>query len=244
MKRNDGFDYAVYLQSPEWRKRRDVAVKAAGGRCQLCYSAQFLQVHHRTYDRIGHEDSGDLTVLCARCHKKFHGITATGGKDRTAHYPSLDEMDEKVRKIITGWDLDQPITSRLVAADIGCTPARASSSLRRLWKRGEVLRASPKAYYRVGSSVMTIAPKNKRRKSSELARKNREVLIMQIRDMMLTEPQETFRPAQMAGLLGVQPAQVGMALSEMRERQWVMKCGNGWRPRVLLTTGPHTTKAA
>jgi hypothetical protein len=30
-----------------------------------------LQVHHRDYSRLGHEDPEDLTVLCARCHKAF-----------------------------------------------------------------------------------------------------------------------------------------------------------------------------
>jgi 5-methylcytosine-specific restriction endonuclease McrA len=28
-----------------------------------------LQVHHRTYERLGHEQAGDLTALCANCHR-------------------------------------------------------------------------------------------------------------------------------------------------------------------------------
>lgn len=229
--------YHAYLETPEWKARRNAAIRRAGGSCQLCDSPKFLQVHHRTYDRIGNEDPSDLTVLCGRCHKKFHDI---GEKGHKTHSLSLDEMDEKVREIVAGWDLDRPITSRLIAPDIGCTPARVSSSLRRLWNRGEVLRGSPKTYYRVGSSVVNITPKKKRpKKPSELARKEREALIMQIRDMMLNAPHETFRAVQVARLLDAQPAQVGVALCEMRDRQWIMKCGRGWRPRMLLTTGPH-----
>ena len=29
-------------------------------------------VHHRTYDRLGHEEAADLVVLCGSCHDRFH----------------------------------------------------------------------------------------------------------------------------------------------------------------------------
>jgi hypothetical protein len=73
-------EYAEYLASPEWRVRRDRAVARAEGRCQLCNSAKHLNVHHRTYARIGRERPTDLIVLCRECHEHFHGIT--GGEKR------------------------------------------------------------------------------------------------------------------------------------------------------------------
>jgi hypothetical protein len=66
------FDYPTYLQSPEWKARRDERVKAAGNRCQVCNRAEKLNVHHRTYERIGNEIPDDLIVLCEPCHKLFH----------------------------------------------------------------------------------------------------------------------------------------------------------------------------
>lgn len=64
--------YAEYLQTPEWQEMRRFALEAAGHRCQVCNSAKSLQVHHRTYERRGHEDLQDLTVLCKSCHELYH----------------------------------------------------------------------------------------------------------------------------------------------------------------------------
>lgn len=33
-----------------------------------------LEVHHLTYERIGHEHPDDLIVLCPACHADVHGI--------------------------------------------------------------------------------------------------------------------------------------------------------------------------
>lgn len=35
-----------------------------------------FNVHHRTYERLGKERLGDLTVLCRKCHGLFHGKAA------------------------------------------------------------------------------------------------------------------------------------------------------------------------
>lgn len=64
--------YTEYLQTPEWDVTRKKALKAAGYRCTLCNAGGELHVHHRTYERRGVELLQDLTVLCAKCHQKFH----------------------------------------------------------------------------------------------------------------------------------------------------------------------------
>lgn len=64
--------YHDYLKSPRWRKKAAAARKRAGYRCQLCNREGRLQVHHRTYERLGYELPGDLIALCARCHKLHH----------------------------------------------------------------------------------------------------------------------------------------------------------------------------
>lgn len=64
--------YADYLQTPEWKARSAAAKQRAGHRCQVCNSPSRLQAHHRTYERRGREEDGDLTVLCDGCHERHH----------------------------------------------------------------------------------------------------------------------------------------------------------------------------
>lgn len=64
--------YVAYLRSPEWQARRELALEAADGRCQVCYDDKSLHVHHRTYRRFAAEVPSDLTVLCDGCHELFH----------------------------------------------------------------------------------------------------------------------------------------------------------------------------
>lgn len=68
-------EYKEYLKSEHWQKIRMTAIKNADGRCQLCNSDKRLEVHHRTYQRVGKENIKDLTVLCHKCHKKFSVVT-------------------------------------------------------------------------------------------------------------------------------------------------------------------------
>jgi hypothetical protein len=66
-------EYGDYLKTSEWKDRREAAIRAVGGRCQLCNDAGALNVHHKVYDRRGCELPSDLFVLCAKCHEKHHG---------------------------------------------------------------------------------------------------------------------------------------------------------------------------
>lgn len=63
----------VYLRSDHWQQVRIAALERAEHHCQVCNSAKSLDVHHRTYERVGQERPMDLTVLCRRCHSLFHG---------------------------------------------------------------------------------------------------------------------------------------------------------------------------
>lgn len=66
--------YAEYLESTVWQGKRVGALERAGDRCQVCNSDKQLNVHHRTYERVGDEAPEDLTVLCRSCHETHHGI--------------------------------------------------------------------------------------------------------------------------------------------------------------------------
>ena len=65
-------NYRDYLHSRAWKHKRENAITRARGRCQVCNSADRLNVHHRNYERLGFERNEDLTVLCHTCHAMFH----------------------------------------------------------------------------------------------------------------------------------------------------------------------------
>lgn len=70
--------YDEYLQTDHWKIVRKQALGRALYRCQVCNADQKrLDVHHRTYERLGREKPEDLTVLCCDCHKTFHESEAS-----------------------------------------------------------------------------------------------------------------------------------------------------------------------
>jgi hypothetical protein len=87
----------VYLRSDHWRWKRRQALARAEHRCQVCYSDKNLDVHHRTYERLGEERLPDLTVLCRDCHETFHGSGRRlqhGEQKRVAGELSQRSIDE------------------------------------------------------------------------------------------------------------------------------------------------------
>lgn len=77
--------YEAYINSAEWRRRRRRAIERAGYHCEKCgVSAQEerLEVHHLTYERIGHERDEDLSVLCHACHAKADLERANNGQQK------------------------------------------------------------------------------------------------------------------------------------------------------------------
>lgn len=67
--------YRLYLRSEHWAVVRQETLRAADFRCARCGRGRsvVLDVHHRTYERIGAEQPGDLEVLCRPCHGAEHG---------------------------------------------------------------------------------------------------------------------------------------------------------------------------
>jgi len=65
-------DYKAYLLTAHWQDVRVRALRNAENRCQLCYSPIKLQIHHRTYKRLGQERDSDVLVLCDDCHSRHH----------------------------------------------------------------------------------------------------------------------------------------------------------------------------
>ena len=72
--RAEGFEreYAIYLKSPEWGRRRSRVLQRAGGMCEGCLERKATQVHHLTYDHIYNEFLFELVAVCDECHKRIH----------------------------------------------------------------------------------------------------------------------------------------------------------------------------
>ena len=71
--------YKRYLRTQNWQKLRFEVLKRSGGKCERCgyqpWKPNGLQIHHLTYDRVGHESLEDLIAICPRCHMEIHKIT-------------------------------------------------------------------------------------------------------------------------------------------------------------------------
>lgn len=64
-------DYQNYLKSDEWRAITRRVWGQANGKCASC-GGKGSHVHHKTYDRLGHEFDADLELLCRFCHDRVH----------------------------------------------------------------------------------------------------------------------------------------------------------------------------
>lgn len=67
--------YESYLRTRRWREFRAQALERAHGTCEHCGISEsthrllVLDVHHKTYKRLGREAPGDVEVLCRPCHE-------------------------------------------------------------------------------------------------------------------------------------------------------------------------------
>jgi 5-methylcytosine-specific restriction endonuclease McrA len=64
--------YNTYLNSPQWRRKRQKVLARDLYQCRQCGSRKRLHVHHLTYKNLYHEPLHDLITLCAKYHKKVH----------------------------------------------------------------------------------------------------------------------------------------------------------------------------
>lgn len=67
-------DYSRYMASSQWLNLRSEVKYRARSRCEYCLIRQMYAVHHRTYERLGHENLNDLMAVCGLCHQMIHGL--------------------------------------------------------------------------------------------------------------------------------------------------------------------------
>jgi 5-methylcytosine-specific restriction endonuclease McrA len=81
MTEQEKIQYREFLQTEEWKRRRNEILTRDGHACRNCGSTALLHVHHRQYHRdavtrriLPPWDYTDhlLITLCERCHQKGH----------------------------------------------------------------------------------------------------------------------------------------------------------------------------
>jgi hypothetical protein len=61
--------YERHIRSSQWCNVKRDMIRLRGERCGHCGFRYELQLHHKTYERLGRELISDLELLCERCHK-------------------------------------------------------------------------------------------------------------------------------------------------------------------------------
>jgi len=72
-----------YYMTAHWRRIRGKYLKRSCERCghdPRRGRGRGLNLHHKTYARLGAELPGDLVTLCVFCHEYAHGLRAAPGK--------------------------------------------------------------------------------------------------------------------------------------------------------------------
>lgn len=67
------YNYQDYLRTRHWKELKEkVTASRHGQRCSCCHSKENLNLHHKTYERIGKERLKDMVFLCREHHLLVH----------------------------------------------------------------------------------------------------------------------------------------------------------------------------
>lgn len=134
--------YADYLQTAHWRSVRDQALRRAKWRCEQCQTKRELQVHHRTYERLGQEAPGDLVVLCAGCHENEHPQEFE--HDYLRHYMKLAEdviaTDRRFESVV---DFSEALKRRCAKAKVPYNTDKLARAIRAVFAKHPNLIVQP-----------------------------------------------------------------------------------------------------
>ena len=64
--------YDVYLESDEWKEKREKVMERANHICEGCRTTEATQVHHLSYEHVGREFLFELVAICNECHNRIH----------------------------------------------------------------------------------------------------------------------------------------------------------------------------
>jgi hypothetical protein len=110
--------YRDYLHTLEWRRTRAAALQRAGNCCSLDMThTEGLEVHHRTYERLGEELALDLVVLCRACHRLYHEQYGLPRRKESAELRPVSSTTTRTSSA-NGPKSERSWLRRLLAADL------------------------------------------------------------------------------------------------------------------------------
>jgi hypothetical protein len=82
--------YDSYVRGAWWRRRRREFARSHPAECACCGWTDGVELHHRSYERVGAERDDDLCWLCSRCHSLLHQLVDEGVAtlDEVLHDPA------------------------------------------------------------------------------------------------------------------------------------------------------------
>ncbi|SFE68105.1 virus viroplasmin [Paenibacillus algorifonticola] len=101
-------NYNAYLKTEHWEKIKTFYFVFNSKSCRLCRSKRILNLHHKTYERIGNEKIRDLVCLCQQCHHKLHEINDLRVNDFIGRQISggPKEFDKNITSVIPDRSLE------------------------------------------------------------------------------------------------------------------------------------------
>lgn len=67
--------YTAYLQTTDWRLKRQAVMTRANNWCEGCRARNATQVHHLSYAHVFNEFLFELVAVCDTCHQRIHAET-------------------------------------------------------------------------------------------------------------------------------------------------------------------------
>lgn len=101
--------YRDFLRTDYWQAVAAQVKKRDGYRCVVCNSPEQIEAHHRTYRNHGEEHLHleDLTTLCRKCHKTFHGHLPIPEENKPVAIPKHILATDCEQVLLTKKTLDQ-----------------------------------------------------------------------------------------------------------------------------------------
>ncbi len=67
--------YDKYLGTDKWKLFKIGIIEKRGAKCERCgFVNNYLDLHHKTYERLFDELPEDVELLCKTCHRKEHKL--------------------------------------------------------------------------------------------------------------------------------------------------------------------------
>lgn len=90
--------YQKSIKTLRFKKLRAKVLERDNHTCQVCHAGgrpgNELEVHHKTYDRLGREDMDDLVTVHSSCHGRLHDELRAFNIQPTTNCRSVMDPDE------------------------------------------------------------------------------------------------------------------------------------------------------